>query len=570
MPHPIRWFSMACVASFVQLATAQADEPLHVRIDRLIAAKAEGRPTSPLADDSEFLRRVYLDLTGRIPSSQEAREFLNESAPDKRSKLIDRLLGGPDYPRRMQELAHVMLMERRGDHPEWLAFLKSSFEANKPIDQLVREIIYPDPKNEATRGAGFFLSNRLEKYGENPTDYPGLTRDVGRLFLGVDLQCAQCHDHLFVTDYKQADFQGLFAIFLNTALRTDAKFPAVSEKVMTQKLEFQSVFKKEKKEIGPRVPGQDEIAIQTFPKGEKFAEPPDKKTNSPGVPKFSPLAKLAEQLPTAGNAAFTRNFANRIWFVMMGRGLVHPLDLHHSENPASHPELLDLLARELAAPHPQPLSPAAGQRGDGATQPLAPAAGERGRGEGAFDVKWLLRELALTQTYQRSSRLPDGADDSPPELFLVAHEKYMSAEQLLWSVLQATGTDVAGDKPVLPPGATLEKLREKFVKAFANPPGDPEGEFAPSLRAALFVLNDSAVLECLKPQPGNLIDRLSKLSDVDQLADELYLSLLTRKPSADERTEIAEYLSKSPDRRPATLANLAWALLASTEFCVNH
>jgi hypothetical protein len=440
----------------------------------------------------------------------------------------------------MQELAHVMLMERRGDHPDWLAFLKSSFEANKPIDQLVREIIYPDPKNEATRGAGFFLSKRLEKYGENPTDYPGLTRDVGRLFLGIDLQCAQCHDHLFVNDYKQSDFQGLFAIFLNTALRTDAKFPAVSEKVMTQKLEFQSVFKKEKKEIGPRVPGQEEIEIQIFPKGEEFAEPPDKKSNSPGVPKFSPLAKLVEQLPTAGNPAFTRNLANRLWFVMMGRGLVHPLDLHHSENPPSHPELLDRLAREFAAHQ--------------------------------FDVKWLLRELALTETYQRSSQLPDDVADSPPELFLVANEKYISAEQLLWSVLQASGNDATSDSGapgLLPSGTTLDKLREKFVKAFANPPGDPEGDFAPSLRASLFVLNDSAVFECLKPQPGNLADRLAKLPDA-AVADELYLSVLSRRPSAEEAADVANHLAKLNEHRGDAVSQLIWGLLASTEFCVNH
>ncbi len=540
MPRTKCWPAAICLAVVLTLDAVIADEPLHVQVDRLIAVKAAGQPMSVPADDAEFLRRAVLDLAGRIPSAAESRAFLNDAEPaaQKRAKMIDQLLAGPDYPRRMQELAHVMLMERRGDNPDWLAFLKTSFEANKPLNSLVKEILFPDPKNDATRGAGFFLSKRLEKYGENPVDYPGLTRDVGRLFLGMDLQCAQCHDHLFVKDYKQADFQGLFAFFQNTAPRTDVKFPAVAEKLMTQKLEFQSVFKKEKKETGPRVPGKDEIEVATFPKGEEFAEPPDKKSNSPGVPKFSPLAKLAEQLPAADNAAFARNLANRVWFVMMGRGLVHPLDLHHSENPPSHPELLDVLTREFAA-H-------------------------------SFDVKWLLRELALTETYQRSSRLPDGVTDSPPELFLVGHEKYMSAEQLLWSVLQATGSDAATGKPLLPPGATPDKLREKFVKAFANPPGDPEGDFAPSLRAALFILNDTAVLECLKPQPGNLIDRLSNLENADQVADELYIRVLTRKPTPGERAELAEFLPRHSNERTKALANLTWALLASTEFCVNH
>jgi hypothetical protein len=182
----------------------------------------------------------------------------------------------------------------------------------------------------------------------------------------------------------------------------------------------------------------------------------------------------------------------------------------------------------------------------------------------------LLRELALTETYQRSSRLPDGVDDSPPELFLVATEKYMSAEQLLWSVLQATGSDAASDQPMLPSGMTVEKLREKFVRAFANPPGDPEGDFAPSLRASLFVLNDVAVLDCLKPQLGNLAERLAKLPDDAAVADELYLSVLSRRPTAEESADVAAHLAKHGDRRGDAVRRLIWGLLASTEFCVNH
>jgi hypothetical protein len=529
------WFGAVCLAISTGDAVA-ADDPLHIQVDRAIVAKAAGRAVTPLADDGEFVRRVYLDLAGRIPSGQEARTFLADSAADKRTKLIDQLLAGPDYPRRMQELAHVMLMERRGDSTEWLAFLKSSFEANKPLDQLVREMLNPDAKNDATRGAAFFLTKRLENYGQNPVDYPGLARDVGRMFLGMDLQCAQCHDHLTVRDYKQEDFQGLFAFFQNSFLRQDGKGPSVGEKVMTQKMEFQSVFKKEKKQTGPRLPGKDEVAIDVFEKGKEFAEPPDAKSRNPGVPRFSPLAKLAEQLPAADNAAFARNMANRVWFVMMGRGLVHPLDLHHSENPPSHPELLDLIARELVAHK--------------------------------FDVKWLLRELALTDTYQRSSVLPEG-DEPPAELYVVAHLKYMSAEQLLWSVLQATGADSAGSTPTLPPGQTLDKLRERFVKAFANPPGEPEGEFAPSLRSALFLLNDPAVLDCLKPQPGNLVDRVAKMDDSSQVAEELYLGILSRSASAEERGDVAQHLNREADRAKA-VAQLAWGLLASTEFCLNH
>src|SRR5262249_22978563 len=198
-----------------------------VRIDALVAAKANGRPMATRSDDAEYLRRVALDLTGQIPTAVETRQFLADTASDKRQKVIDGLLGGSDYPRRMTETMHVMLMERNGEHAEWTKFLQTTFEKNRPWDQFVREILYPNPDDESTRGAAFFWTKRLEKYGENPVDLPGLTRDVGRLFLGVDLQCAQCHDHLFIDDYKQVDFQGLFAFVSHTTIRSDVTFPAV-------------------------------------------------------------------------------------------------------------------------------------------------------------------------------------------------------------------------------------------------------------------------------------------------------------------------------------------------------
>lgn len=530
-----------CATLLVAVAlcgVTRADEPLHVRIDALIAAKADGKAAASMADDAEFFRRVHLDLAGRIPTAEETRQFLAGAAPDKRVKLIGDLLNGPEYPRRMTDAFHVMLMERTGDHADWTAFLRSSFEKNKPWDQMVREIAYPNSEDETLRGAAFFWTKRLEHYGENPIDLPGLARDIGRMFLGIDLQCAQCHDHLFVDEYKQADFQGLFAFVSHATIRKDVKFPAVSENLMGKKVEFSSVFKKDKHETGPRLPRGLEIEVPAFAKGEEFEVAPDRKKNFAGVPKFSPLKVLSEQLPRAENALFTKNIVNRLWFIMLGRGLVHPIDLHHKDNTPSHPELLDLLAQEFAAHQ--------------------------------FDIKWLLREIALSQTYQRSSLLPDGAGELPPESFLVALEKPLSAEQLLRAMLEATG-EVSR---ILPDGAAesaeYNKLRDRFVKAFANPPKEPETEFAPSVKAALFLSNDSIVLSWLAPRQGNLVDRLNAIPEPDKLADELYLSVLTRQPTADERADVAAFLAKRASDRPKAIGQLVWALLTSTEFCVNH
>jgi hypothetical protein len=382
---------------------------------------------------------------------------------------------------------------------------------------------------------------------------PGLVRDVGRMFLGVDVQCAQCHDHLFVDDYKQEHYQGMFAFVGNTTIRNDKQFPAVAEKPLMKEIEFTSVFVQIPQTTGPRLPGGEEIELPTFKSGEEYEVPPDRKTKEPGVPKFSTLKLLAERLPRAENAAFSRNLANRLWWLMMGRGLVDPLDMHHSDNPPSHPELLGLLAQEVTAHN--------------------------------FDIKWLLRELALTETYQRSGRLPETGMQLPAGSYRVALEKRLSAEQLLRSVLEATGeaTRVKEGKAGSP---KFDDIATRFDKALANPPKEPELEIAPSVKGALFLSNDTVVLSLLERHDGNLVDRLAKLDEAvgqaaslpaeagsfghDAVAEELYLSVLTRRPSDQEREEVRDYLEQSSDRRDTALGHLAWALLASTEFCVNH
>lgn len=484
-------------------------DPLHVRIDRILDSKAN----AATADDGEFLRRVSLDLAGSIPTADEARKFLVDPSPNKRTKLIDGLLDRPTYAIRMANLFHVMWMERLGDSPEWSKFLTDSFAKNRPWDAMARDMLRADGAD----GSNFFLAKRLENYGQNPIDYSGLTRDVGRLFLGKNFQCCECHDHLTVDEYKQQHFQGLHA-FLRNAFLADAKAMRVAEKPTLDKVAFASVFTKVQMMTAPALPGGMMLEIPAFPKGDEFAVKPDRKTNTVGVPKFRTLAALAEKLPTAENRDFARNFVNRVWFLFLGRGLVHPLDLHHKDNPASHPELLDLLAAEFV--------------------------------EHKFNIKWLVREIVLSKAYQRSSL---GA--AKPESFAVAIEKRLTAEQLFASIAVATETE---------PG---EAVKTKFVKAFANQPREPEDEIAPSLKAALFLLHDKDVLELLKPKDGNLVHRLAKL---DRPADELYLSVLTRRPTADETATVTEFLSKHPTKKADALGKLAWALLASTEFGVNH
>ncbi|MFT7640672.1 MAG: hypothetical protein ACI9G1_002416 [Pirellulaceae bacterium] len=546
-------------------------EALHLRVNALLSQSLDGKEIAPQANDAEFIRRVYLDLIGRIPSVAETRLFLADNSNDKRVAVIDRLQSSSEHARRMHELFHVLLMERRAEDAHWADYLRRSFLANRGWDQMVGDFLTPDHENQERRGAAFFLTSRLTKEGAMaPVDFPGLTRDVGRLLAGVDLQCAQCHDHININDYRQQDFQGLHMIFENIEARRDTNFPAVSEKLVAEPKEYVSVFTQVKAKTGVAVPGGPMIEVVKYEQGEEYLVPPDTKKRLPGIPKFSPLRELATQLISADNKYFSRNIANRLWFVMMGRGLVEPLDLHHTDNPPSHPELLDLLASDLA--------------------------------EHNFDLRYFIRELALSDVYQRTSRT---TGEVSAERYAVAHEKRLSAEQLFWSVMVATDelSRVRGDlqkqkdekpteeqqdepkgddkKEVAPAPLTddeqlvkevdsLQKLQELFRKTFANPPKEAEVDFQPTVKAALFLMHDESVLKLIRQRSGNAIDEISKLKDDEKLIDELFLRFFNRPPTTEDLQDMKQHLERRADQRNDAVWEIAWALLASTEFCVNH
>ncbi len=363
---------VALLAASCQLpsisAAAEPVPPLHQRIDQLVNAAPLG-PVAVVCSDADFLRRVSLDLTGMQASGIDAKAFLDDPAPDKRMKLIDKLTASPKFIRHVANQFNVTLMERRADAhvpgPEFEKFLYESFLANKPFDQLVREIVSADGTDSATRPAAKFFLDR--------TAEPNLlTRDLGRIFFGRDLQCAQCHDSPLVDDFKQVEYYGLYAFVSRTSLFNDE---AAKKQMLADKADgeaaFTSVFTKESGATSPRLPAGSLIEDPLLPIGEEYNVRPADKVRS--VPKYSRRAKLAEVLTSTNNPQFNRNLANRLWAMMLGRGIVHPLDLHHSDNPPTHPELLDLLTAEIFATK--------------------------------YDVRSMLREIALTQTYQRSGEL---------------------------------------------------------------------------------------------------------------------------------------------------------------------
>mgnify|MGYP003640596860 CR=1 FL=1 len=354
------------------LATSQAAEPLHVQIDRAVAA-GNVTPVAELAGDTEFLRRIYLDLTGCIPTAEKVRTFAKDPDPDKRAKLADELLQSREFARHMALTFDIWLMERRRDAhvktPEWRAYLTEAFAGNKPYNRLVAEILAADGTDGKNRAASRFYLDRLGEPNQ-------ITRDVGRILFGQDLQCAQCHDHPTITDYLQRDYYGLFAFFNRTYLfQPDRKQPAVLAEKAEGAADYKSVFTSAPGEMRPRLLGSVEIEEPSFAPGEEYLVKPDKKDKKlKPVPKYSRRERIAKLATDGNNAAFNRNIVNRLWAHMMGRGMVEPFDFHHAANPPAHPELLDLLAAEFA-----------GMK---------------------FDIPAFLAELAKTRTYQRTFELP--------------------------------------------------------------------------------------------------------------------------------------------------------------------
>jgi len=562
LPNPVL---PLLVAVGLMSLVARAADALHVEIDKAIAAGAGGT-LSPQAPDAEFLRRAFLDFTGRIPTSADARQFLADKDAGKRAHLIDRLIASQEFPERLEQAVTVMLLERRSGgkitDAKWRGWLREQFVANRPWNEIVRDLLAIEGDPTATPAAKFILNDeKLEP--------EKVAHDVARLFLGMNLQCAQCHDHPTVNGFLQADYYGIYSYLAQTTMKPDKATKAVvlSEAPSTPQIEFKSVFKPDKATTAPHVPGGNEVVIPAFAAGEEYEVKPEK-NGSPGVPKFRLRPLLARDLTSEQNHRFAQNSVNRFWFLLMGRGLVHPLDMMHKDNPPSHPELFDRLANEFVAHK--------------------------------FDVRWLLREIALSDAYQRTTRAPEGTDLKSVKLesYRMANLKPLAAEQIGIASMVATGSwdllaqaaPAEGEEPAdttatkgkkkkaknhLDLGAmelpsTREDALAVFVRAFSGPVGEPEVEFAPSMSHSLFLMNERMVLGWLKPKENNLIARLAKFTAPAEVAEELYLSVLTRQPEKEEVAEVEGFLKKNESRREGALGELAWALLASAEFRLNH
>jgi hypothetical protein len=523
----IVWLVLCIISvSSFDSAAALAQEPLHVRINQIVEKSTLG-PRGEKADDLAFLRRIHLDLAGRIPTVDQSRAFLADTSPDKRAKEVDRLLASPGYARHMALVFDVMLMERRGGvhvkSDELRAWLRTAFEQNRPYREIARDFIAADGTPEKQRAASAFF---LERTAE-----PNLmTREVGRMFFGIDLQCAQCHDHPNIDDYLQTDYYGLYAFVGRTSLfRPDAKKPALLAESPSGVASFKSVFTDRQAITGPRAPGSVEVTEAVFSPGDEYKIRPAKTVR--GIPKFSRREKLAELIGAGGNRYFDRNIANRLWAIMLGRGLVHPVDQHHSDNPPTIPELLDLLSTEFA--------------------------------KSDYNMRSLLREIALTDIYQRSFQLPA---DLAPSVEL-AQKSIPELKQL------AEATEKSVDEKQAQADALLEQLDAALAEA--RPLRVELGKAVAAGQAAAKKRNDTATALAAKKAPYDAKQKqATAVSETAAKAKaaaailtsdtELAAAVKTLEAKAAAFTAEATKLKAAVDaaQKPATAAEAALAVAA--------
>lgn len=527
----------------VTAAEPSFDSALPRKIDAEIAAFLEhkGLLPSPRAADAEILRRLYLDLLGRIPTVPEAEAYLADAAPDKHHALIDRLLVHPEMPAHWKRVVNHWLnghQPRDGRPPyfdEFLAYLERSLAANKPWDRLARELLLPLADDAEQRGASYFLASRMAN-GDKLEQLDNLTTAVAGSLFGVQLQCAKCHDHPFVEDWKQDHYYGLAAFFQRVERQNgDGQF------TLRERAEGETKFVTAKKD--ERIAAAmflDGIILEAPKPAPKGGDSKKDLSNSEGR-----RAKLIAHAIDQGSPFFRRSIVNRIWKELLGRGLVEPVDQMHAANPATHPRLLDLLADDL--------------------------------GEHRYDLRRLLGGILHSETYLRSSQW-QGTNRPDDASYATAILRPLSGTQMAWSLLVATGghetlaARYAKDaKPTSGIALALrtrwekeiesEQMAEKFLLSGPT--------YEPNASQALFMAFSAPLQKLLGPAGKQLVGELTKLDDA-AVPRRAYLQILSRPPQPDESEALLTYLTTAATTREQACRDIVWSLLAGAEFRFNH
>jgi hypothetical protein len=497
-------------------------------IDRRLAAGWEeaGVAPAPPASDAEFLRRVTLDIAGRIPSVAEARAFLDDPAanPTRRRALVDRLLAGPGYVNHFTDAWVKVLLPNLDDElevqiyaPNFRAWLRRQLAEDVAYDAMARAIL-ATPVGEG-RGLSLLPFDAKAKpsplafYASNDGKPENLAASTARVFLGVRLECAQCHDHP-TARWKRDQFWSLAAFFSGIERRreTDCDLYQYRE-----------------------VPGRRELAISGGPRMVQARHLDG--TSPPGrSAQGTARTLLADWVVARDNPYFARAVANRLWSWFFGTGLVDPVDDMYEENPASHPELLDELAAALTAHR--------------------------------FDLKFLIRALTATRAYQLTSAgYAPGQDD--PRVFARMPVRGMSPHQLYASFVEATGVRREAEGFLVIDNSP----RKDFLETFADQDGRPL-ERRTSISQALTLMNGRLATDATDLARGGTLPAVADAFFLDTPAkvEVLYLATLSRRPTAAELERSVAYLERGgPTLDPKkALADVLWSLINSAEFVLNH
>jgi hypothetical protein len=485
------------------------------------------------ADDATLVRRITLDLVGRVPTAAEVRAYVDSSDPAKRVRLVERLMATPGFARHQATAFDALLMT--GVKGSLRDYLVRAFGAGRTWDQVFRELLAADESEPDRKGTAEFVKARAR-------DLDRLTSDVSSIFFGVNVSCSKCHDHPRVADWKQDQFYGMKSFlgrtFLNGTFVGERDYGVVTYKTVAgEERQARFLFLNGR---AVEMPGMTEPSAEVRKEEKRRLAEAKAKNQPPPRPQVSARARLAEvALEPDARDFFARAIVNRLWHRYFGVGLVMPLDQMHAENPPSHPELLSWLARDLI--------------------------------EHRYDLRRTIRGLVLSHAYARSSRW-DAASEAPdPRLFAVAAVRPLSPIQLATSMWVAT-TDPAVFADLASPAAPDAKIAalEDRARALATAISRPGEDYQIGASEALLLSNGAPLGDLLAEGGDRLAGRLAGIADRHEQIDLAVRNVLGRAPDDEELALLDAFLAERSDRPAEGCRQLLWSLLTSSEFRFNH
>lgn len=509
-----------------QAAALEEARKTAAKIDEILFTALERAKVKPaaLSEDAAFLRRASLDISGKIPVVSEVRKFLRDASPEKRAEAIERLLESPGYVNHFTTMwMDLILPEAKADFQKRFLmmgmhqWLRKHFAANTPYDRMVHELLSLPMQNHAgQRGFAQFYEGGGEVspmgfYMAKQGKPEELAASVSRLFLGVRLECAQCHDHPF-GKWTREEFWSQAAFFAGMkGPRGDFFGQPITEVSDRREL---------------TIPNTDRVAQARFLDGKqprwKF--------------KVGARTTLADWMTAKENPFFAKAIVNRMWAHFFGIGIVEPVDDLVEDNAPSHPELLNMLAQELV--------------------------------EHDFDLKFLIRAITLSRAYQLSSYY----EGSPPEprLFARMAVKGLTAEQLYDSLKVAAGIrdNTTFQQRIYSFGTSRQMFEDRFGEQ------EKKTEYHTSIPQALTMMNNALVTAATHPEQGEVLGAIvnAPFMNASGKIEALFLAALSRKPTATEAARFQAYVEKGKTSKEQNkaLSDVYWALLNSTEFKFNH